>query len=307
LAGSASKIQLKGYDDLFAPTGTAEASGAERIQTIALTELFPFPNHPFKVKDDEDMQKTVESITEYGVLHPALARPQAGGGYQLISGHRRKRACEIAGIESMPVVVRNLTDDEAAILMVDSNIQRERLDPSELAKAYKIKLEALKRQGARSDLTSRQVGEKSSTVVLVGKEAGESARQIHRYVRLTELIPDLLDMVDGKQIAFNPAVELSYLKPDEQAQLVEAMDSEQATPSLSQAQRLKRFSQEGNLTPESIRAIMSEEKKPEISKITIPSDRLTKYFPKSYTPQRMEETIFKLLEQWHKRQHEQAR
>ncbi len=272
---------------------------------IALTELFPFKDHPFKVKDDEAMADTAESIKEYGVLVPAIARPRDEGGYELVAGHRRHRASELAGLETMPVIVRNLDDDAATIIMVDSNLQRENMLPSERAFAYKLKLDAIKRQGERTDLTSRQVGEKLLSVEELAKNAPDSQRQIHRYIRLTELIPELLDMVDDKKIAFNPAVELSYLKPEEQTNLLEAMDMEQATPSLSQAQRLKKFSTEGKCTLEAMCAIMSEEKKGELDKVTLTSDKLRKYFPKSYTPQKMEETILKLLETWHKKRTQQ--
>lgn len=275
---------------------------------IALTELYSFKNHPFRVVDDDRMMDTAESIKEYGVLVPAIARPRAEGGYELVAGHRRKRGCELAGLSTMPVIVRNLDDDAATIIMVDSNIQRENILPSERALAYKMKLEAMKRQGARTDLTSRQVVGKLETADLVGQETGESGRQVQRIIRLTELIPPLLEMVDEKKIAFNPAVELSYLPADEQILLLNAMDSEQATPSVSQAQRLKKFSREGRLSEESMLAIMSEEKKGDLEKVTLTGDKLRKYFPSSYTPQQMEQTILKLLEQWQKkRQREQER
>ena len=257
------------------------------------------------MKDDEAMADTTESIKEYGVLVPAIARPRDEGGYELVAGHRRHRASELAGLETMPVLVRNLDDDAATIIMVDSNLQRENILPSERAFAFKLKLEAIKRQGARTDLTSVQVGQKLNARDVVAKEAGASAIQIQRFIRLTELIPELLDMVDDKKIAFNPAVELSYLKPEEQRNLLEAMDMEQATPSLSQAQRLKKFSAEGKCTLEAMCAIMSEEKKGELDKVTLTSDKLRKYFPKSYTPQKMEETIIKLLEGWHKKRTQQ--
>lgn len=273
---------------------------------IALTELFPFKDHPFKVKDDEAMADTAESIKEYGVLVPAIARPRDEGGYELVAGHRRHRASELAGLETMPVIVRNLDDDAATIIMVDSNLQRENILPSERAFAFKLKLDAIKRQGERTDLTSTQVGQKSKlSVEVVAEQAGSSRNQVQRFIRLTELIPELLDMVDDKKIAFNPAVELSYLKPGEQTNLLEAMDMEQATPSLSQAQRLKKFSAEGKCTLEAMCAIMSEEKKGELDKVTLTSDKLRKYFPKSYTPQKMEETILKLLETWHKKRTQQ--
>ena len=271
------------------------------VNNLKLTALHPFSLHPYKVRDDDAMMDMVESIKQYGVLSPAIARPMQDGGYELVSGHRRKRACELAGLETMPVIVRELDDDAAAILVVDSNIQRENLLPSERAFAYKLKLEALRHQGERTDLTSRQVGDKLKAAGKVGEDVGESARQVQRYIRLTELIPPLLDMVDERKIAFNPAYELSFLTKDEQQLLLNAMDSEQATPSLSQAQRLKQFSQRGELDAAVMRAIMSEEKK-EIERVTLKGDTLRKYFPASYTPKRMEETIIKLLEQWQKQQ-----
>ena len=282
------------------------AGKTENIKQVRVSQLFPYKQHPFKVNDDAKMQETVESIQQYGVLSPAIARPLPEGGYELVSGHRRKRACELAGLETMPVIVRELDDDAAAILVVDSNLQREGLLPSERAFAYKLKLDALRHQGERTDLTSRQVVDKLKAADRVGEDVGESARQVQRYIRLTELISPLLDMVDERKIAFNPAYELSFLKQDEQRLLLDAMDSEQATPSLSQAQRLKQFSQRGELTAEVMRAIMSEEKKPEIDRITITGDRLRKYFPRSYTPKQMEETIIKLLEQWQKRRKREA-
>ena len=268
---------------------------------VSITDLQPFARHPYKVLDDEAMSEMAESVKQYGVLSPAIARPLPDGGYELVSGHRRKRACELAGIENMPVIVRELDDDAAAILVVDSNIQRENLLPSERAFAYKLKLEALRHQGERTDLTSRQVGDKLKAAGKVGEDVGESARQVQRYIRLTELIPPLLDMVDERRIAFNPAYELSFLTKDEQTMFLDTMDSEQATPSLSQAQRLKQFSQRGELDAAVMRAIMSEEKK-EVERITLKGDTLRKYFPASYTPRRMEETIIKLLEQWQKQQ-----
>ena len=301
MKSSAKKVNLTSVDDLFSTEESRADAGREKVMEIALTELFPFKDHPFKVKDDEAMADTAESIKEYGVLVPAIARPRDDGGYELVAGHRRHRASELAGLETMPVLVRNLDDDAATIIMVDSNLQRENILPSERAFAYKLKLDAIKRQGERSDLTSRQVGEKLWSVEELAKNAPDSQRQIHRYIRLTELIPELLDMVDDKKIAFNPAVELSYLKPEEQTNLLESMDMEQATPSLSQAQRLKKFSAEGKCTLEAMCAIMSEEKKGELDKVTLTSDKLRKYFPKSYTPQKMEETILKLLETWHKK------
>ena len=300
MKSSAKNINLTSVDDLFSTEESRADAGREKVMEIALTELFPFKDHPFKVKDDEAMAETAESIKEYGVLVPAIARPRDEGGYELVAGHRRHRASELAGLETIPVLVRNLDDDAATIIMVDSNLQRENILPSERAFAYKLKLDAIKRQGARSDLTSTQVAQKLS-VEKVGESAGVSKDQVRRYIRLTELIPELLDMVDDKKIAFNPAVELSYLKPEEQTNLLEAMDMEQATPSLSQAQRLKKFSAEGKCTLEAMCAIMSEEKKGELDKVTLTSDKLRKYFPKSYTPQKMEETILKLLETWHKK------
>lgn len=305
MKSSAKNINLTSVDDLFSTEESRADAGREKVMEIALTELFPFKDHPFKVKDDEAMADTAESIKEYGVLVPAIARPRDEGGYELVAGHRRHRASELAGLETMPVIVRNLDDDAATIIMVDSNLQRENILPSERAFAFKLKLDAIKRQGARTDLTSVQVGQKLNARDVVAKEAGASAIQIQRFIRLTELIPELLDMVDDKKIAFNPAVELSYLKPEEQKNLLEAMDMEQATPSLSQAQRLKKFSAEGKCTLEAMCAIMSEEKKGELDKVTLTSDKLRKYFPKSYTPQKMEETILKLLETWHKKRTQQ--
>lgn len=305
MKSSAKNINLTSVDDLFSTEESRADAGREKVMEIALTELFPFKDHPFKVKDDEAMADAAESIKEYGVLVPAIARPREGGGYELVAGHRRHRASELAGLETMPVIVRNLDDDAATIIMVDSNLQRENILPSERAFAFKLKLDAIKRQGARTDLTSVQVGQKLNARDVVAKEAGASAVQIQRFIRLTELIPKLLDMVDDKKIAFNPAVELSYLKPEEQNNLLEAMDMEQATPSLSQAQRLKKFSAEGKCTLEAMCAIMSEEKKGELDKVTLTSDKLRKYFPKSYTPQKMEETILKLLESWHKKRTQQ--
>lgn len=293
----------------FLQKKVGKTSNWKKIQEIPLSELHPFKDHPFKVKDDDAMIETADSIKKYGVLVPAIARPLPDGGYELVAGHRRRRASELAGKETMPVIVRDLDDDAATIIMVDSNLQRENLLPSERAFAYKMKLEAIKHQGARTDLTSVQVEQKLSARDQVAKEAGErSGIQVMRYVRLTELIPELLDMVDEKKIAFNPAYELSFLKPDEQQMLVETMDYEQATPSLSQAQRMKKFSQEGKLSEDVMLAIMSEEKKGDLDKVTLSSDTLRKYFPKSYTPAKMQETIIKLLEQWQKkRQRDQER
>lgn len=275
---------------------------------LPLEQLHPFRDHPFKVLDDDAMRETVESVERFGVLVPAIARPDPEGGYELVAGHRRHRACELAGKETMPVIVRELDDDAATILMVDSNLQRETILPSERAFAYKMKLEAMKHQGERTDLTCGQLGHKlngQKTRDILASQAGDSARNIQRYIRLTELVPPLLDLVDQRKIAFNPAYELSFLKPQEQLELLDAMDSEQATPSLSQAQRLKKFSQEGRLSLDVMRAIMSEEKKSDLDKVTFSSEALRKYFPKSYTPQRMQEKILQLLEQWYKRRQQQ--
>ena len=309
MKSSAKKLEPASVHDLFSTEESRQDEQLEKIQEIPLSELHPFKDHPFKVKDDDAMIETADSIKKYGVLVPAIARPLPDGGYELVAGHRRRRASELAGKETMPVIVRDLDDDAATIIMVDSNLQRENLLPSERAFAYKMKLEAIKHQGARTDLTSVQVEQKLSARDQVAKEAGErSGIQVMRYVRLTELIPELLDMVDEKKIAFNPAYELSFLKPDEQQMLVETMDYEQATPSLSQAQRMKKFSQEGKLSEDVMLAIMSEEKKGDLDKVTLSSDTLRKYFPKSYTPAKMQETIIKLLEQWQKkRQRDQER
>ena len=307
MKSSAKNIVLKSVDDIFQTEENRADAQRERVQEIPLDQLKPFKNHPFKVRDDQRMLDTVDSIREYGVLVPAIVRPDPEGGYELISGHRRKRGCEMAGLQTMPVIIRDLDDDAAVLVMVDSNIQREELLPSERVFAYKMKLEALKHQGARSDLTSMQVAQKLS-VQKVGDDAGVSKDQVRRFIRLTELISELLDMVDERKLAFNPAVEVSYLKQDEQRMLLEAMDAEQTTPSLSQAQRLKKFSQEGRLTEEAMSAIMSEEKKSDMDKVTLRSDTLRKYFPKSYTPKQMEQTIIKLLDVWQKqRQKNQER
>ncbi len=285
MKSSAKKVELASVDDLFSTEESRADAQREKVLEIPLSELHPFKEHPFKVKDDEAMMETADSIRQYGVLVPAIARPDSNGGYELVAGHRRHRASELAGKDTMPVIVRDLDDDQATIIMVDSNLQRESLLPSERAFAYKMKLEAIKHQGERSDLTSRQVGEKSQTSIsLVADQAGESQRQVQRYIRLTELIPELLDMVDEKKIAFNPAYELSFLKKEEQTQLLDAMDSEQATPSLSQAQRLKKFSQEGHLSLDVMRVIMSEEKKSDLDKVTLTSDTLRKYFPEATRP-----------------------
>ena len=299
---SAKNIKLASVDDLFSTEESRADETREKIIEIPLTELHPFKDHPFKVIDNEAMFDTAESVKQYGVLVPAIARPRDEGGYELVAGHRRKRACELAELDTMPVIVRNLDDDEAVIIMVDSNLQRENILPSERAFAFKLKLEAIKRQGARTDLTSTQVGTKLPRAdEIVAEQAGSSRNQVQRYIRLTHLIPEILSMVDEKKIAFNPAVELSFLKKEEQTELLDAMDMEQATPSLSQAQRLKKFSNEGKLTLEVMSAIMSEEKKGDLDKVTLTGDKLKKYFPKSYTPKQMEETIMKLLEGWHKK------
>ena len=302
MKSSAKNIVLKSVDDIFQTEENRADAQRERVQEIPLDQLKPFKNHPFKVRDDQRMLDTVDSIREYGVLVPAIARPDPEGGYELISGHRRKRGCEMAGLQTMPVIIRDLDDDAAVLVMVDSNIQREELLPSERAFAYKMKLEALKHQGARSDLTSSQLGTKLRADELLAQQAGESRNQVQRFIRLTELISELLDMVDERKLAFNPAVEVSYLKRDEQRMLLEAMDAEQTTPSLSQAQRLKKFSQEGRLTEEAMSAIMSEEKKSDMDKVTLRSNTLRRYFPKSYTPKQMEQTIIKLLDVWQKQQ-----
>ena len=305
MKSSAKNIKLASVDDLFSTEESRADETREKIIEIPLTELYPFKDHPFKVIDNEAMFDTAESVKQYGVLVPAIARPRDEGGYELVAGHRRKRACELAELETMPVIVRSLDDDAAIIIMVDSNLQRENILPSERAFAYKMKLEAMKRQAGRpskengSQVGNNLLGKKSSDIL--AEQIGESKNQIYRYIRLTHLIPELLSMVDEKKIAFNPAVELSFLKNEEQADLLEAMDMEQATPSLSQAQRLKKFSNEGKLSLEVMSAIMSEEKKGDLDKVTLTGDKLKRYFPKSYTPKQMEETIIKLLEGWHKK------
>lgn len=300
MKSSAKNIKLASLDDLFSTEESRTDAQREKVQEIPLSELYPFQGHPFKVKDDEAMLETADSIRQYGVLVPAIARPRAEGGYELVAGHRRHRASELAGLETMPVIVRELDDDAAVLVMVDSNLQRENILPSERAFAFKMKLEAMKRQGTRSDLTSVQVAPKLSTAI-IGDSVGMSSDNVKKYIRLTNLIPELLDMVDEKKVAFNPAYELSFLKPQEQIELLDAMDSEQSTPSLSQAQRLKKFSQEGRLSIDVMRAILSEEKKPDLGKVAFSTDSLRKYFPKDYTPQRMQQTILKLLEQWQRR------
>ena len=305
MKSSAKKVELASVDDLFSTEeGRADAQ-REKVMEIPLSELHPFKDHPFKVKDDDAMMETADSIRQYGVLVPAIARPDPNGGYELVAGHRRHRASELAGKETMSVIVRDLDDDQATIIMVDSNLQRESLLPSERAFAYKMKLEAIKHQGARTDLTSAQVGPKLTAAEKIAENSPDSKSQIKRFIRLTELIPELLDMVDEKKIAFNPAYELSFLKPEEQQMLLDTMDYEQATPSLSQAQRMKKFSQERKLSEDVMLAIMSEEKKGDLDKVTLTGDTLRKYFPKSYTPQRMQETIIKLLEQWQRKRQQQ--
>ena len=311
MKSSAKKVELASVDDLFSTEESRADAQREKVVEIPLSELHPFKGHPFKVKDDEAMMETADSIKQYGVLVPAIARPDPEGGYELVAGHRRHRASELADKETMPVIVRDLDDDAATIIMVDSNLQRESLLPSERAFAYKMKLDAMKHQGERVDLTCSQVGNKlegKKSSEILAEQVGQSKNQIFRYIRLTELIPELLDMVDEKKIALNPAYELSFLKKEEQVDLLDAMDSEQATPSLSQAQRLKKYSQEGHLTLDMMRVIMGEEKKSDLDRVTFTSDTLRKYFPKSYTPQRMQETIIKLLEAWQKkRQRDQER
>ena len=292
---------LSSYDDIFSTEESRQEEQREQVQQIPIKELFPFKEHPFKVLDDEAMQRTVESVAQYGVLAPLIARPRPEGGYEIISGHRRQHAAELAGLETLPVIVRDMSDDAAVILMVDSNLQREHILPSERAFAYKMKLDAIKNQGARSDLTSRQIGEKLWSVSQVSADANESERQVHRFIRLTNLVPELLNMVDEKKISFNPAVELSYLDEKQQRDFLEAMDDTQNAPSLSQAQRLKKLAQEGKFTYEAAFAVMGEAKKDELDKVVIKNDTLKKYFPRSYTPKQMEDTIIKLLEQWQKK------
>ena len=304
-------VTLSSYDEIFTTEEGRTESQQEHVQMIPLSELPPFEGHPFRVVDDDEMQKTVESVKQYGVLTPAIARPDPDGGYEIISGHRRLRASELAGLDKLPVIVREMDDDTAIIFMVDSNLQREHILPSERAFAYKMKLDAIKHQGARTDLdkqsTSTQLAQKLS-VERVGEDAGVSKDTVRRFIRLTELIPEIRDMVDEKKIAFNPAVELSYLKPEEQREFLEAMDYAQAAPSLSQAQRLKKLSQEGGCRLDAMCDVMSEQKKDDMTTITISHDVLRKYFPKSYTPQQMQDVIVKLLDQWQKkRNREQAR
>ena len=298
-------VSLKGADDIFSTEESRQEQQREQVQQIPIGELFPFKNHPFKVLDDESMQRTVESVEQYGVLSPLIARPRSEGGYEIISGHRRQHAAQLAGLDTLPVIVRQMDDDAAVLLMVDSNLQRENILPSERAFAYKMKLEALKNQGARSDLTSSQLGMKLQALDIVGQEAGDSRNQVHRFIRLTSLIPELLDMVDEKKIAFNPAVELSYLDTNQQRDFLEAMNDTQNAPSLSQAQRLKKLAQEGHFSYDVAFAVMGEEKKDELDKVVIKNDTLRKYFPRSYTPKQMEDTIIKLLEQWQRKQQRQ--
>ena len=298
-------VSLKGADDIFSTEESRQEQQREQVQQIPIGKLFPFKNHPFMVLDDESMQRTVESVEQYGVLSPLIARPRPEGGYEIISGHRRQHAAQLAGLDALPVIVRQMDDDAAVLLMVDSNLQRENILPSERAFAYKMKLEALKNQGARSDLTSRQVGEKLWSVSQVGADANESERQVHRFIRLTNLVPELLDKVDEKKIAFNPAVELSYLDESQQRDFLEAMEDTQNAPSLSQAQRLKKLAQEGHFSYDVAFAVMGEEKKDELDKVVIKNDTLRKYFPRSYTPKQMEDTIIKLLDQWQRKQQRQ--
>ncbi len=308
MAAKKRSLSLAGYEDLFSTEETRESSRSEQIRMIPLTELFPFADHPFKVVDDEEMMKTAESVAEYGVLTPAIARPREEGGYELISGHRRKRAAELAGLEEMPVIVRNLDDDEAVILMCDSNLQREKILPSEKAWAYRMKMEALNHRGERRDLTCGQVGHKLENVKsrdIIASEAGDSARNVQRYIRLTYLLPELLDMVDQGKLAFNPAVEISYLDDQAQFDLLDALADTQNAPSLSQAQRMKKMSQEGDLQVEAIREVMGEEKKESDDKVIFKGREIRQYFPKSYTPQQMQETILKLLQQWYKKRQRQ--
>ena len=305
-------VSLRSYDDIFETDESRAEGQLEKVQKIPVNELVPFKNHPFKVIDDEAMLRTTESIAQFGVLTPLIARPLEDGGYEIISGHRRAHAAEAAGLTEVPVIVRDMDDDAATVLMVDSNLQRENILPSERAFAYKMKLEAMKRQGVRTDLqeegTSAQVGRKLETADLIGQDTGDSRNQVRRYIRLTNLIPELLDMVDQKQISFNPAVELSYLTPEEQQHVIEAMDFTQAAPSLSQAQRLKKLSQEGGCTLEAMQDILGEVKKGDLERVAFKSEQLRKYFPKSYTPKQMSDTIIKLLEQWQKkRQRDQVR
>ena len=299
-------VSLKGADDIFSTEESRQEQQREQVQQIPIGELFPFKNHPFKVLDDESMQRTVESVEQYGVMSPLIARPRPEGGYEIISGHRRQHAAQLAGLDALPVIVRNMDDDAAVLLMVDSNLQRENILPSERAFAYKMKLEAIKNQGARSDLTSGQIVQKSKlSIERVAEDAGEGYKTVQRFIRLTNLIPELLDMVDEKKIAFNPAVELSYLDTNQQRDFLEAMNDTQNAPSLSQAQRLKKLAQEGHFSYDVAFAVMGEEKKDELDKVVIKNDTLRKYFPRSYTPKQMEDTIIKLLDQWQRKQQRQ--
>ena len=301
-------VSLKGADDIFSTEESRQEQQREQVQQIPIGELFPFKNHPFKVLDDESMQRTVESVEQYGVLSPLIARPRPEGGYEIISGHRRQHSAQLAGLDALPVIVRQMDDDAAVLLMVDSNLQRENILPSERAFAYKMKLEALKNQGARSDLTCGQFGHKligAKARDIVADESGDNARNVQRFIRLTSLIPELLDMVDEKKIAFNPAVELSYLDESQQRDFLEAMNDTQNAPSLSQAQRLKKLAQEGHFSYDVAFAVMGEEKKDELDKVVIKNDTLRKYFPRSYTPKQMEDTIIKLLDQWQRKQQRQ--
>ena len=303
---SNANLALKGLDEMFSTEESRQEQKREQVQQIPIEELFPFKEHPFKVLDDEAMQRTVESVEQYGVLAPLIARPRPEGGYEIISGHRRQHTAELAGLDTLPVIVREMTDDAAVILMVDSNLQRENILPSERAFAYKMKLEALKNQGARSDLTSGQIVQKSKlSIERVAEDDGEGYKTVQRFIRLTNLIPELLDMVDEKKIAFNPAVELSYLDESQQRDFLEAMNDTQNAPSLSQAQRLKKLAQEGHFSYDVAFAVMGEEKKDELDKVVIKNDTLRKYFPRSYTPKQMEDTIIKLLEQWQRKQQRQ--
>ena len=295
-------LALKGLDDLFSTEENRQEEQREQVQQIPIGELFPFKNHPFKVLDDESMQRTVESVEQYGVLSPLIARPRPEGGYEIISGHRRQHAAQLAGLDTLPVIVRNMDDDAAVLLMVDSNLQRENILPSERAFAYKMKLEALKNQGARSDLTSPQVAAKFRSDDAVAKDQGISGDTVRRYIRLTNLVPELLDMVDEKKIAFNPAVKLSYLDESQQRDFLEAMEDTQNAPSLSQAQQLKKMAQQGEFSYEKAFDVMGQEKKSEKDTVTIKNETLRKYFPRSYTPKQMEEKIIQLLDAWQKKQ-----
>ena len=298
-------VSLKGADDIFSTEESRQEQQREQVQQIPIGELFPFKDHPFKVLDDEAMQRTVESVEQYGVLSPLIARPRPEGGYEIISGHRRQHAAQLAGLDALPVIVRKMDDDAAVLLMVDSNLQRENILPSERAFAYKMKLEALKNQGARSDLTSTQVVSKLRSNEQLGAENNQSRETVRRFIRLTNLVPELLDMIDEKKIAFNPAVELSYLDESQQRDFLEAMNDTQNAPSLSQAQRLKKLAQEGHFSYDVAFAVMGEEKKDELDKVVIKNDTLRKYFPRSFTPKQMEDTIIKLLEQWQRKQQRQ--